>query len=99
MRRFLALPCLFALAACGGSSAPSGPDGNPGGQVYRLDWGPVDVAAYEEDTRCVTLDLGNDIPVEIHSIHNKLGSASHHMIVYRLSTGTVNATPTPCTPF
>lgn len=86
------------VAACGGGGVAE-VDGNPGGQVFDLAWGPVDVQAYQEDTRCVTLDLGNDIPVHIGSIHNVLGSASHHMIVYRLSEGTVNTTPTPCTPF
>jgi hypothetical protein len=88
---------LLAAAACGGT--PATVDGNPGGQVFDLAWGPVVAQPYQEDTRCVTLDLGNDIPVEIHTIHNTLGPASHHMIVYKLAMGTVNTTPTPCTPF
>jgi hypothetical protein len=88
----------LACAACGsGADVPA--DGNPGGQVYHLDWGPVDVQPFEEDTRCVTLRLDNDIPLKIHEIHNVLGTASHHFIVYRVTDGVENTTPTPCAPF
>jgi hypothetical protein len=89
---------LIAAAGCG-TDAPGLPDGNPGGQVYSLTWGPIEVGPMEEDTRCVTLPLGNDIPVKIDAIHNTLGSASHHFIVYRVADGEINETPEPCFPF
>jgi hypothetical protein len=96
MRAILAA-VMLAAACNGGGETPV--DGNPGGQVFTLDWGPVTVGPGEEDTRCVTLSLGNDIPLKIHSIHNVLGPASHHFIVYRVTGGTENTTPTHCTPF
>ena len=89
----LALATLF-VAAC-----DDGPQGNPGGQIYQLTWGPVTVQPGEEDTRCVTLPLGNDIPVKINQIHNTLGATSHHFIVYRVAEGEINTTPEPCLPF
>jgi hypothetical protein len=90
----------LAVAACDGDAPVEPPvDGNPGGQSYTLTWGPVEVPPLTEDTRCVTLRLGNDIPLKIDRIVNTLGSGSHHFIVYRLSEGEVQETPTPCTPF
>ncbi len=89
---------LLVISACG-TEPPALPDGNPGGQEYTLTWGPVEVGPLEEDTRCVTLRLGNDIPLKIDRIHNTLGTASHHFIVYRVAEGEINETPTPCFPF
>jgi hypothetical protein len=95
---------ILVTAACGGDTSDAPPDatpvdGNPGGQTYTLRWGPVDVAPGVEDTRCVTLSLGNDIPVKIHSIENALAGGSHHLIIYRMASGELNDTPTPCDPF
>jgi hypothetical protein len=105
-RARMSLPVAVAIVATAhtggcGSSAPggSGPDGNPGGQVYRLVWGPVEVGPFQEDTRCLTVPLGNDIPVKIDRIRNTLGASSHHFIVYRVNDGDIGATPTPCVPF
>jgi hypothetical protein len=54
----------------------------------------------QEDTQCVVVDLGNDLPMHVHSIHNLLGDASHHFIVYRASpTETLSSTPSHCQPF
>jgi hypothetical protein len=96
---------LISLAACG-SSANQGddapPDGPPiSGDRYTLTFGPVAVAPGVEDTRCVTLRLGNPTPLKIHSIHNSLGLSSHHFIVYRNNdpAAVESATPTPCDPF
>ncbi len=92
------LSSAIVLGACG-DDPPVVPDGNPGGQVYSLTWGPITVEPFQEDTRCITVPLGNDIPVKIHEIHNVLGTASHHFIVYRVAEGEINETPTPCVPF
>ena len=43
--------------------------------------------------------LGNTDNIQVHEIHNSLGPASHHFIVYRKATGDVNTTPTDCQPF
>lgn len=99
MRRISMLAFCAVVAACDGGGEETPVDGNPGGQVYTLTWGPIEVPPGEEDTRCVVLPLGNDIPVKIHEIHNTLGTASHHFIVYRVSEGEVTTTPTPCLPF
>jgi len=99
---FLILSLPLALAACGGGGGPDEDvpvDGNPGGETYTIEWGPVEVQPLEEDTRCVTLDLGNEIPVKIDAIHNVLGASSHHFIVYRVTDDPISETPTPCTPF
>jgi hypothetical protein len=99
MRKTYALALSLALGSLFIAACDDGPQGNPGGQVYELTWGPVTVQPGEEDTRCVTVPLGNDIPVKIDSIHNTLGTASHHFIVYRVAEGEINTTPTPCLPF
>lgn len=99
MRALLSI-CVVSLLAAGCDGGEDAPiDGNPGGQTFTLTWGPVEVGPFEEDTRCVTLSLGNDIPLKVHAIHNVLGQASHHFIVYRVTGGEVNETPTPCQPF
>jgi hypothetical protein len=98
--RFAILSICLA-SACGDGGAPEDlpVDGNPGGQTYTIEWGPVEVQPLEEDTRCVTLELANDIPIRVDSIHNTLGATSHHFIVYRVNGDPINETPTPCTPF
>jgi hypothetical protein len=95
----IAFALLLAVAAACGDPAPADVDGNPGGQVYQLRWGPLEVPPGQEDTRCVVLRLDNDIPVRIDRIHNRLGTASHHFIVYRIAEGEVSETPQPCLPF
>ena len=53
-----------------------------------------------ENTQCVIMDLGNDLPMHVGSLHNVLGTGSHHFIVYRASTSAVETTtPFDCTPF
>ncbi len=60
----------------------------------------VHVTGGMENTQCVILDLGNDLPLHVGSIHNVLPEASHHFIVYRASaTATETTTPFDCTPF
>lgn len=95
-------------AGCSGSGgggqnpSPSGPDAaiDPTyGDVIGIDWGPVTVQPGEENTQCVVVELPNDQPVHIGKIHNQLGATSHHMILYKVSSGTPNSTPTDCQPF
>jgi len=96
-----------AAGACGGGSTSSNTDAPAsaidaapgGGSKYTVTWGPVTVAAGQEDTQCITTHLDNATAVKIHSFHNVLGSASHHLIVYRVTGATENTTPTPCSPF
>src|SRR5262245_25003644 len=67
--------------------------------TYSVPGGPYMARAGEEGTKCVELNLGNTGPIHVNEIHNVLGTASHHFIVYRKSMGTPNPTPTDCTPF
>ncbi len=95
------------LAACGGSDDPGPgptPDASGGptmlnGQKYTATWGPVLVQPGQENTRCAVLTLDNDAPVKIHQMRNVLGSASHHMIVYRDDASAPQTTPVDCKPF
>jgi len=99
MRLSCILMAASLVVACG-EDVPVTVDGNPGGQSYLLSWGPIEVPPGTEDTRCMTVRLGNEIPVKIHQIHNSLGGTSHHFIVYRVADGAEeNATPEPCFPF
>ena len=75
--------------------------GNPvTGDRYAVTWGPITVQPQEEDTRCVTLRLGNTTPIKVHQMRNTLSTLSHHFIVYRDNAATAESTtPTPCQPF
>ena len=97
---------LCVLAACDGGgegdgaatdAGPDGPDYVMG--TYRVTWGPYTAAPGEEGTKCVELKLGNTGPIHVNEIHNDLGPASHHFIVYRKSSGEAQPTPTDCQPF
>jgi hypothetical protein len=52
-----------------------------------------------EDTKCVVKRVGNDGTLLVNKIHNVLGSASHHFIVYRVSDTVEQPDPFPCQPF
>jgi hypothetical protein len=47
----------------------------------------------------VTKRLGNAEQLRVHQIHNSLGEASHHFIVYRVDDTTEQPTPYACQPF
>jgi hypothetical protein len=65
-----------------------------------MTWGPVTVPPGTEDTQCIWLRLNNATELKIHSMHNVLTSASHHLIVYKDDMDTVEqTTPVPCQPF
>jgi len=87
-----------------GSKGPQlGQDGRilpppPGSQ--ELAFGPVTVAPGVEKTQCITKRLGNDKQLRVNRIQNRLGDASHHLIVYRVSNDQPEQlTPVDCDPF
>jgi hypothetical protein len=43
--------------------------------------------------------LGNPAPLHVGSIHDVLGAASHHMVVYRVNDTVEQTTPFDCRPF
>jgi hypothetical protein len=101
MRRPLLVLMLAGSIGCGGGDDGPPPDAPAlGGEKFSLTWGPVTVPAGREATQCVWMRLGNDTEIKVHQMHNKLNSASHHLIVYKNDQDTVEQlTPTPCEPF
>jgi hypothetical protein len=100
--RLCAGSCFAALLACSGSgSTPStGTQGGASqGASYTLDFGPINVPPGTENTQCIVKRLGNTAPVHVGQIHDVLGDASHHMIVYRVNDTTERTTPFDCKPF
>ncbi len=70
------------------------------GSCQTLTFPTEHVADGVENTQCVIVDLGNDLPIHVGSIRNHLPTASHHFIVYRASADAVETTtPFDCTPF
>lgn len=106
MRQTIVLALL--VASCGGSSAtPDANDANgdagadasaPPGS-YTVKFGPVEVPARGENTQCVIKRLGNRAPLHVGQFHNVLGSASHHLIVYRVNDTVERLEPFDCAPF
>ena len=97
----LALPIALLFAACGGQTpSVATPDlGTEASQTRSVTFGPIAVGAGVEKTQCITIRLGNTKAFYAGSIHNELGPASHHMIVYKVSDTVENTTPTDCQPF
>lgn len=98
---WLPIACVLgAAAACGGGDDGSGPaDANFVTGTYTVTWGPYVAQPGEEGTKCVDLTLKNPGPIHVHEIHNNLGEASHHFIVYRKAAAPEAPTPTDCVPF
>lgn len=93
---------LVLTAACSddGPPAPSGPDaGQLTGQSFSVTFGPLEVPAGTEDTRCVEVRLGNVDAHWVGRLHTKLSGVSHHLIVYRSRNTEEITEPFPCTPF
>ena len=86
-------------AASGGLDGSAGPDAPPPPGSYTVTFGPIDVPPGTENTQCVIVPLGNPSPIHVGSIHNLLGNASHHMIVYKVNDTTPVTTPFNCQPF
>jgi hypothetical protein len=100
MRFACALVLITAAAGCGGEEGPPGPiDAAFVTGTYTVTWGPYTVQPGQEGTKCVDVKLGNPGPIHVNEIHNNLGEASHHFIVYRKAPGPEMTTPTDCTPF
>jgi hypothetical protein len=106
LRLALAAMTFLTLAGgCGGGGggADPGPDAAPDASfttgTYTATWGPYTIPPGEEGTKCVYVRLGNTDNIQVHAIHNVLGEASHHFIVYRKADGAVDTTPTDCQPF
>jgi hypothetical protein len=81
-----------------------GPDGSvlPGpdsGLAFTIDWGSVTAPPGTEHTKCVVKRLGNPDKLHVGTIHNQLGVASHHMIVYRVADTVEQPAPFDCKPF
>ncbi len=74
-------------------------DGGSGDGTYRIDWGPLMAEPGFEDTRCVVKSLPTDRPIRVSEIVNQLGTASHHMIVYRVTDEEERPEPFACDPF
>jgi hypothetical protein len=101
---FLLAAAVLCVVACGhaspsSSSSPQVEAGVPAGTTYTLTFDAGTVQPGEEHTKCVVLRLGNAESVHIGSIHNTLSDGSHHMIVYRSTATTEQATPFDCVPF
>ena len=110
MKTRLFLGLAFAVMGCGGGAGGSGGNGagNGGGgggggasgpQSYTLSFAPIDVPAGTEATQCIVQRLGNAAPLHVGTIHNRLGEASHHMIVYKVGDTVEQTTPFACQPF
>lgn len=88
----LALVVLFI--ACGGNT-----DAPPPPPELGVSFAAITVPPLTEKTQCVVKRLGNTERVHIGAIHNVLGAASHHMIVYRVSDTVERPEPFDCAPF
>jgi hypothetical protein len=75
-------------------------DASVGTQSFTVQFGPVSVAPGEENTQCIVVPLGNAAAIHVGQIHDLLGTASHHMILYKVaSTTPAQTTPVDCQPF
>lgn len=91
------LACAAGLvgAACGSTE----PTKAPAAPAASLAFPATVVQPGQEDTKCVVMRLGNDKPLHVGAIHNALGDASHHLIVYRVNDTEEKRTPFSCNPF
>jgi len=75
-------------------------DSGNGTQSYTVQFGPITVKAGQENTQCIVVSLKNAAQIHVGQIHDLLGTASHHMILYKLAAGTAEQpTPFDCQPF
>ncbi len=102
MRRplLLAMLGLIGLAGCGGGSDAAPPDAADPAVVETraLTIGPITVPAGGEQTVCVVLDLGNELPRMVRSVTTSLSEGTHHVIISRVD-GALSPEPTPCGAF
>ena len=86
------------------AAAPDGdiittPDAGGGTSAYTVQFGPIQVSPGEENTQCIVVPLGNTGSIHVGQIHDLLGTASHHMILYKVAAQATQATPFACQPF
>jgi hypothetical protein len=81
----------------GGATTTTTPP--PGSETFSVTFDPVKLAPGEEDTKCVVKRVGNDKAIHVGQIHNALGAASHHFIVYKVADTEEQPTPFACKPF
>ena len=86
----------FVVAACSSTGKTPAPVAS---ESFAVSFGPVTIPAGVERTQCVVKRLGNPETLHVGSIHNALGSGSHHMIVYRVNDAAEQTTPFDCKPF
>jgi hypothetical protein len=83
------------IVACGSTE----PTKAPAAPAAALSFPATLVAPGQEDTQCVVMRLGNPKSLHVGAIHNALGDASHHLIVYRVNDTEEKRTPFSCNPF
>jgi hypothetical protein len=93
-----ALVVCGVLAACSSSGAAPPPKDPPAAPLT-IAFPSTPVAPGQEKTQCVVVRLGNVAPLHIGAVHNVLGDASHHLIVYRVNDTVEQPTPFACQPF
>jgi hypothetical protein len=64
-----------------------------------VQFGPITVPPSTENTQCIVVPLGNVASIHVGQIHDLLGNASHHMILYKVAAQATQATPFDCQPF
>ena len=82
---------LGALMLFGCSSEPP--------ESFTVSFPTLTIPAGVENTQCVVVRLGNTKAIHVGQIHNVLGPASHHMIIYRVNDTVEQTTPFDCEPF
>lgn len=68
----------------------------PGSETRSLTTGPYHVDPGVEQTFCVELDLGNDVPMMLRGVRTHITEGSHHLVVSRDTGSTVDPTPRVC---
>jgi hypothetical protein len=66
---------------------------------YSITFPPTPVPSGWEGTQCVVKRLNNPTQIRVNQIHNQLGPASHHLIVYRTNDPNEQPIPFACQPF
>lgn len=111
MRSFLVAVVCSGLVACGSDPEPDDPDGAPPidarvdappdptvVETRTVRIGPLTIPAGEEQTVCIVVDLGNEVPRMIRRVSSTLTEGTHHVIATK-SAAAPTAAPSPCGPF
>jgi hypothetical protein len=94
---------LLAAAAPGCGDAETAPVDDGYGFELEGDLDPYEVSVTVdavppgyEDTRCITVNVGNDDAVHVRRFRGTLTDGSHHMIAYRSTATEEDLVPSPC---